>query len=123
MIKAKHFMDGVEDDDGIRIWVEPVGLTRDLCQWCRVAFVLTHVAPPRDLWLWFSEHPREYSEFRGRYHEFLQHSPFLSALLQIACLAGQKNFTFLHQSDDPAHNTAVALHEFISELEAHCQSD
>ena len=30
MIKVKHFMDEVESDDGKRMWVEPIGLTRDL---------------------------------------------------------------------------------------------
>ena len=30
MIKIKHFMETREDDDGDRLWVESVGLTKDL---------------------------------------------------------------------------------------------
>ena len=67
MIKVKHFMDEVEPDDGQRLWVEPVGLTRDLRTWCQVHGVLTQFGPPRQLWAWFeSQHDaRAYDYFRG----------------------------------------------------------
>ena len=124
MIKAKHFLDEIEEDDGIRIWIEPVGLTRDLCEWCQVSFVLPHLGPPRGLRDWFEDHLDEYEEFRGRYHEMLEHSPYLPALIELARDAGRRqHFTFLHQSDDPARNVAVAMEEFISELEAHCRPE
>jgi hypothetical protein len=32
----------------------------------------------------------------------------------------RENVTLLHQGDDCEHNTATALHEFLSELEAYC---
>ena len=55
MIRIKHVMDAVEKDDGQRIWVEPIGLTKDLREWCKVAHVLTHLGPPKALWDWFDE--------------------------------------------------------------------
>ena len=64
MITIKHFMDSVEKGDGNRIWVEPIGLTTDLKTWCQVNHTLCHVAPPRELWDWFAEHPDGY-EFSG----------------------------------------------------------
>jgi len=30
MIKVKHVLEAVEQGDGQRIWVEPIGLTKDL---------------------------------------------------------------------------------------------
>jgi uncharacterized protein YeaO (DUF488 family) len=123
MITIKHFMDPVEKTDGDRIWVEPIGLTLDLKQWCEVNHTLCHVAPPRDLWDWFIVHPDGYEFFRGRYHEWLSKSPYKPALQQLAWAAMREEITLLHQSDDPEHNSATALHEFLSELEAYCSPD
>ncbi|HZK81859.1 MAG TPA: DUF488 family protein [Humisphaera sp.] len=120
MIKVKHFLEAAETSDGQRIWAEPVGLTKDLCEWCRVDHVLSHLGPPRELWDWFLEHPDGYEYFRGAYHEHLSKEPFRSALLQLACAAMKEDFTLVFQGDDPQQNTATALYEFISELEAYC---
>jgi uncharacterized protein YeaO (DUF488 family) len=120
MIKVKHFLEAIEPDDGMRVWIEPFGLTRDLREWCVVSFVLPHLGPPRPLWQWFEDHPDEYGEFRGRYHEYLDHSPYLPVLMQLARDCGRENVTLLHQGDDPAHNSGVAMYEFISELAARC---
>jgi uncharacterized protein YeaO (DUF488 family) len=123
MIKVKHLMDAAERDDGQRIWVEPVNLTKDLQEWCGVEHILTQLGPPESIWRWFQEHPDGYECFRGEYHIFLANSPFKPALQQLACAAQLENFTLLHQGDDPAHNTATALHEFLSELEAYCRPE
>ena len=40
--------------------------------------------------------------------------------MQLASRRRTENFTLVHQSDDPQHNTAVALFEFLTELEAWC---
>ena len=120
MIKIKHFLETVEEDDGRRIWVEPFPLTLDFRQWCQVDHVLSHVAPPRGLWDWFQEHPQGYDYFRTRYHDWLGRSPYRPALQQLAGAAIHDNITLLHQSDDPEHNSAVALHEYLSELQAYC---
>jgi len=120
MIKAKHFLERIEADDGPRMWIEPIGLTKDLQAWRSVDHVMPHLGPPRDLWHWFAAHPDEYDVFRGRYHEWLSRSPYRHALLRLACECLGENFTLLHAGDDAEHNCATALHEFLSELEAYC---
>ncbi|HET6247929.1 MAG TPA: DUF488 family protein [Tepidisphaeraceae bacterium] len=120
MITVKHFLDAAEPDDGQRIWVEPIGLTRDLREWCKVDHVMSHLGPPKELWEWFQEHPDGYEYFRGSYHETLHKGPYRAALQQLACAGMKENFTLVHDGDDRDHNTATALHEFLSELEAYC---
>ena len=123
MINVKHLMDDVEDDDGKRLWVEPVNLTRDLCHWCEVDFVVPEVGPCIALWNWFEQHPDGYEYFRGRYHEMLCKSPLREALQLLANVAVSHNITLLHQGIDPEHNTATALYEFLSELSAYSPPD
>jgi uncharacterized protein YeaO (DUF488 family) len=120
MIIIKHFLDQIEPDDGSRIWVEPIGLTKDLTEWCEVDHTLCHVAPPRDLWDWFANHPDGYTYFREKYHDWLSNSPYLASLKELAWAAMRENVTLLHQSEDTEHNSAMALYEFLSELEAYC---
>jgi uncharacterized protein YeaO (DUF488 family) len=121
MFKIKHFLDAVESDDGQRIWIEPIGLTRDLREMCEITNVLSHLGPPRPLWEWFEQHPDGYDYFRGEYHEYLATSPHREALRELVFLALRDNITLVYQGDDPAHNTATALYEFLSELEAYVQ--
>src|SRR5580693_84100 len=123
MVRVKHFLEAADAGDGQRIWAEPFGLTKDLREWCQVAHVLPHLGPPRELWEWFNEHPDGYEYFRGCYHEFLNKGPYRIALQQLACAALKENVTLLHQGDDAEHNTASALYEFLSELEAYCPRD
>ena len=121
MIKIKHFLDKVEPDDGQRLWVEPFGLARELRDWCKVEHVLPHLGPPRALWEWFEEHPDGYDYFRARYHGTLANSKYKPALRQLAQAGMRETFTLLHQGDDPQHNVATALQEFLNELEAWMQ--
>ena len=123
MIKIKHIMDAVEADDGMRLWVEPVGLTIDMRQWCAVHQIVRPIAPENELWEWFGEHPEGYEFFRGRYHEDLTRTHLMPALRQLAAAGIKENYTLLHQGEDPAHNTATALYEFLTELQAHCPPD
>lgn len=118
MIKVKHLMDAVEQDDGQRLWVEAVGLARDLREWCKVDHVLTHMGPSTQLNDWFEQHPDGYDYFRAQYHDALTRSPYKVALHHLAKAAAGENFTLLHTGDDPNHNAAVALHEYLSELGA-----
>jgi len=120
MIKVKHFMDTVESDDGQRLWVEPINVTRDLQEMCQVHHVLTHLGPPVKLWNWYEDHPDAYDCFRGEYHEALKAGPYNEALMQLAAIAQRETFTLLHQGDDPIHNSAMALYEYLTELEAYC---
>jgi len=119
MLKIKHFLDTVEPDDGYRIWVEPFGLTRDLVQMCQVSYCMTHIAPPLKLWKWFDRHPEGYDYFRGKYHQCLDVSSYGRGLHSLAmAAAGPETLTLLHQEDDPEHNSATALAEYLSELAA-----
>jgi uncharacterized protein YeaO (DUF488 family) len=120
MIKVKHICDAVEEDDGLRMWIEPIGLVKDMQAWCKVNHVMPHLGPPKHAWDVFSEHPEAYEEFRGQYHECLSRSHYRPALQKLACAGMKENFTLVHSGDDPDHNSATALREFISELEAYC---
>ena len=123
MIRVKHFLQPVEPEDGQRLWVEPFGLTKDLREWCKVEHVLPHLGPPRALWDWFDEHPDGYDYFRARYHGFLARSKYKPALRALAQAGMRETFTLLHASEDEDHNSAVALMEFLHELEAWTQSE
>ena len=119
MIQVKHFMDPPENVDGIRIWVEPFNLVHELRELCKVEFCSAQMAPPMQLRRWFEVHPYEYEEFRGRYHEHLVNGPYAQHLHRFAIAAtGPENVTLLHDEDDPDHNAATALAEFLSELTA-----
>ena len=114
MIKAKHFLDQIDVDDGPRLWVESIGLTKDLQEWQAVDYVLTHIGPPHDIWTWFAAHPDRYEDFLSPYHGWLSKSPYRFALQRLACESIRTNFTLLHASGDPARNCATALREFIA---------
>jgi uncharacterized protein YeaO (DUF488 family) len=119
MIQVKHLLDTVEPTDGQRIWVEPIGLTLDLREWCKIDHVLNHLGPAKKLWEWFENHPQGYEYFRAKYHQALAEGPYRGALVQLVAEARKNNFTLIHQSDDAEHNTATALYEFLCELEAY----
>lgn len=123
MIKVKHLMEAVEPDDGLRLWVEPIGLTSDLRQWCSVDHVLTNIGPPIRLWRWFCKHPQGYEYFRAKYHEHLARGRRRKALMHLASAALRERLTLLHQGDDPYRNSAMALYEFLIELQAYCQPE
>jgi len=118
MIKVKHLLDAAEEDDGRRIWVEPVGLTRDLREWCRVDQVLSHLGPAKALWEWLQDHPQGYEHFRALYHQTLGHSSFRPAIQDLARAATHENFTLLHAAEDPLHNPAAALQDFLNMVAA-----
>lgn len=119
MIKIKHLLDAVEPDDGERLWVEPIGLTADLQEWCSVKHVLTNLGPPMTVWRWYQDHPDGYEYFRARYHEHLNQARRRPILTKLAVAALQEDFTLLHQGDDPERNSATALYEYLSELQAY----
>ena len=123
MIKVKHVLEASEAGDGQRIWVEPIGLTKDLREWCKVDHVLPHLGPPIKAWKILEDHPDAYDYFRAEYHSALKRSPYRAALQSLACASRRETFTLLHQGDDADHNSAAALHEFLSELEASCRPE
>ena len=42
---------------------------------------------------------------------------------QLAKAGLSENFTLLHQGEDPEHNTATALYEYLTELSAHLSGE
>ena len=116
MIRVKNFLVPAEAADGQRLWVESIGVTRDLREMCRIHHVLTHLGPPMKLWLWYEAHPDGWEHYRAKYHEHLARGPYIDALKELASAAVNEDFTFLHQNDDPHRNAAMALAEFVSEL-------
>ena len=123
MIKVKHLLEAVEESDGQRLWVEPIGLTKDLREWCHVDHVLPHLGPPMGAWKVLEEHPDAYDFFRAKYHEHLKKSQYRAALQSLALASRQETFTLVHQSDDAEHNSAMALYEFLSELESYIKPE
>lgn len=123
MIKTKHLMEAFDKEDGSRLWVEPIGLTKDLRSWCAVDHVLSHLGPPLGLWQWFAEHPDGYGYFRATYHDYLAKSRLRPALMELANAGQKETFTLVHTGDDPEHNTATALQEFLASLTGHFAAD
>jgi uncharacterized protein YeaO (DUF488 family) len=118
ILVVKHIMDTVEPGDGFRVWIEPVGLTRDFVEWFRITCAIPCIAPPAALCDWFEQHPDGYDYFCAGYHQMLT-SPSLPWLKELARAACQDNYTLLHQGDSPAENSATALCEFLSNLQAY----
>lgn len=117
MLLVKHFTDAPEADDGVRMWIEPIDLAPELRLWCSVDHCLTHLGPPLALRRWFEDHPLDYEEFRGLYHEYLARTPYGQVLHEFAvAAAGSENVTLLHDEDDPRHNSATALAEYLAGL-------
>lgn len=123
MIKIKHLLDEKDSEDGLRIWVEPVGVTRDLRELCSIDHLLHATAPPRALWQWLAGHPNDYHLFRAHYHAWLGQSAYRRLLRQLARSARRHNLTFVHQGDDPDQNTAAALRDFLVQLQARAGTD
>lgn len=123
MIRIKHFLDTPEREDGDRIWVEPIGVTKDLREMCSIQHVLSHLGPPVKLWERFDRQPEMYDEFRAKYHEQLNAGPYRTALQALASAGLKEDFTLLHQGDDPAHNSATALYEYLTDLQAYAPPD
>jgi uncharacterized protein YeaO (DUF488 family) len=119
MIQVKHLLEKAGQEDGQRLWIEPIGLTLDLQEWCHVDHLLCHLGPPRKLWDWYENHPDGYDYFRAKYHEALSAGPYRQALIELVAAARRETFTLIHQGDDQTHNSATAFHEFLCELEAY----
>src|SRR5437764_10045538 len=116
MIRVKHLLDDAETCDGQRIWIEPIGLCKDMRQWCHVDHVLSHLGPKLATWEEWERHPDAYDKFRASYRQQLRTSPYRAALQALACAGRREDFTLIHQSDDPQHNSAAALGEYLAEL-------
>jgi uncharacterized protein YeaO (DUF488 family) len=111
MIKLKRAYDPAASDDGARFLVErlwPRGVKKTplkLDGW------LKDVAPSPGLRRWFNHDPKKWPEFRRRYFlELKAHEQSIEPLLR-AARKGRVSLIF--SSRDTAHNTAVALREYV----------
>jgi uncharacterized protein YeaO (DUF488 family) len=118
MILVKHLFDEPAPEDGERIWIEPIGLTRDLIEWCQIAHVMTNLAPSKETAAWFQEHPAGFDFFEAEYLEELCSSPSIISMRGLAAASTTKSFTLVHHGDHPVENSATVLATFLLDLAA-----
>jgi len=123
MIQIKNLFDAAEPDDGLRLWVGPVGLTRDLAAWCRVDRWLREGSPSPDLAAWFEEHPDGWEYFRARHHEALSRGGFKERLRELSRRALRENVTLLYGESNPTENAAVSLYEYLVALQPYAPEE
>ena len=123
MIKVKHLMDPLEEDDGLRIWVEPIGLTRDLQEWCYIDNLLMPLTASQRTIFAATRDTEAFDYYVARFHQDLRNSPHAATLKSLAAASRNENFTLIHASDDPSQNCAMALFEFLAELASECSWD
>jgi uncharacterized protein YeaO (DUF488 family) len=118
MIYVKHFMDSVSPGEGPRLWVEPLGLTLDLLEWCRIDLLMRDFAPNRILWEWYYERPGtgRYQVFSQAYRKWLLEGPCRASLQALAQLARNGDITLLHQCTDSTRNSGTVLRDAMEEL-------
>jgi uncharacterized protein YeaO (DUF488 family) len=112
MIKIKRVYDAVDQEDGIRFLVDrlwPRGIAKESL---KADFWLKNVAPSTELRQWFAHDPAKWGEFRRKYFAELKASPRWWKPIIEAEREGA--VTLLYSANDPAHNNAVALREFLS---------
>jgi len=85
--------------------------------------VLPHLGPTMKIWHVLDEHPDAYEFFRNEYHQQLRSSPYRVALQSLAVASRKENFTLIHAAEDAEHNAAMALYEYLTDLEAYCPPD
>jgi uncharacterized protein YeaO (DUF488 family) len=111
-LRIKRVYDPPESGDGARFLVErlwPRGIRKDalpMTGW------LKEVAPSDGLRRWFGHDPARWDAFRRRYFEELDGHPEAWRPIREAAALGP--VTLLFSARDRAHNSAVALAEYLS---------
>ena len=111
-VRVKRVYDPPSKEDGVRVLVEglwPRGLTKANAA---VDLWLKDVAPSLALRQWFNRDPARWTEFTRRYAEELDKKTAAMAALAGAVRSGQ--VTLLFGARDVQHNTAVALHSYLT---------
>ena len=111
-VRVKRVYDPPSKEDGVRVLVEglwPRGLTKTNAA---VDLWLKDVAPSLALRQWFNRDPARWTEFTRRYAEELDKKTAAMAALSGAVRSGQ--VTLLFGARDELHNTAVALHSYLT---------
>jgi uncharacterized protein YeaO (DUF488 family) len=114
-IRLKRVYEPASQDDGVRVLVDglwPRGLSK---AGAAVDLWLKDIGPSRALRKWFNHDPSRWSEFVRRYAAELDalaaRSPGVAAL---AGAVRSGRVTLVFGARDERHNTAVALHEYLT---------
>jgi uncharacterized protein YeaO (DUF488 family) len=114
MLRTKRVYERPDSDDGYRVLVDrswPRGLTKEKAnvdEWLREA------GPSDDLRRWFHNNPEKWEEFKASYIGELRTKGTL--LNKIATRSDKARVTLLYSYNDPVHNQAVVLKEFLDEM-------
>jgi uncharacterized protein YeaO (DUF488 family)/glutaredoxin len=119
MIQIKRVYSESGKQDGFRILVDrvwPRGFSKERAnvdEWRK------ELAPSTALRKWFSHDPAKWTGFRERYRKELTESGGIDALKELAQRSHHKTITLVYGAADEQHNQAVALKEFIEQLDKH----
>jgi uncharacterized protein YeaO (DUF488 family) len=115
MIKCKSIYHSPAPDDGERIFVDrlwPEGVTtRD----SRVTSWMQELAPSYELWR-FNFTTEKWTEYRRRYWQELSHKSLRPMLRRLKEKSESDAVTLLYGTSDDLHNNAVALKEYLENL-------
>jgi len=112
-VQVKRAYEPPSKHDGIRVLVDrlwPRGLSRAHAS---IDLWLKDIAPSVSLRRWFKLQPERWSEFVRRYREELDGKPASTAALIGAARCGR--ITLLFGARDSRRNSAVALHQYLTE--------
>ena len=116
-IQVKRVYEPASEADGVRVLVDglwPRGLTKARAA---VDLWLKDIGPSRALRQWFNRDPSRWAEFTRRYAAELDalgaRSPAVAAL---AGAVRRGRVTLLFGARDAQHNTAVALHDYLTRM-------
>jgi uncharacterized protein YeaO (DUF488 family) len=111
-VQVKRVYEPPSSEDGVRILVDrlwPRGLTK---AGSSVDLWLKDIAPSLTLRRWFNRDPSRWAEFERRYAEELDTKT--AAIAALAGAARRGRVTLLFGARDLRHNTAVALHAYLT---------
>ena len=113
-MQVKRVYEPPSSDDGVRILVDrlwPRGLTK---AGAAVDLWLKDIAPSLTLRQWFNRDPSRWAEFERRYAEELDRKT--AAIAALAGAARRGRVTLLFGARVIRHNTAVALHAYLTQI-------
>jgi len=112
MIRLERAYDEESSKDGRRFLVErlwPRGVKKSTLN---IESWLKDVAPSTELRKWFNHDPAKWEDFRSHYFAELSANP--EAWDSLLAAARTDTVTLIYSSHDTAHNSAVALREFLN---------
>jgi uncharacterized protein YeaO (DUF488 family) len=118
-VRVKRVYAAPSTDDGVRVLVDklwPRGLTKARAA---VDLWLKDIGPSLALRKWFNRDPSRWAEFKQRYAEELDALASKSAAVAALMGAARRGkVTLLFGARDEQHNTAVALHHYLTRAQS-----